>query len=198
MRYLRQQVLHARDHGSPLSAQFVVRMPAPDLPGSYIDAFLRASDLYVFGIGNRHAEFYFKDYRGAKLIGNQQVLGFTGHYNDLGSYAALSVDRSAINTAISQLSYWRRAGDIANKQKDRCGAQQLTPAARHLMIAILVTAEAVRFFKIEETVANALDGRPNAPLDPLRVEDLTHNWAKLSKANDFRQVAIMAPDNPGV
>jgi hypothetical protein len=191
LRFLRQQILRAREQRDAEHVQLAVRMPAPETPSVYIDAFIRVSDLYLFGIQNRHCAFYFKDNPGMKLIGNQRLLGFTGHYNDLGDYGGLTVTRGAIEAAITQLGQWRRDSEITNKQKDRSGQQQLTATARHLLILVLMVSEAARFFQIEQTITNALDGRPNTPLTPLAVQELTHQWGYLSKLNDFRRVAIM-------
>jgi Ribosome inactivating protein len=189
MRYLRQQILLARDRGE-LASPLIVTMPAPDLPEVSVDAFLRLDDLYLYGVRNRHAEFYFAD-SGPKLIGNQQLLGFTGHYNDLASYIDIAVNRGTITAAITQISQWRRADAITSRRKDRYGVNHPTSEVGHLLILILMTSEAARFFAIEQTVANALDHRPDTPLNAFAIEQLTHQWGRLSEANDFRQVAIM-------
>ncbi len=192
MRYLRQQILRARDAGGG-APQLIVTMPAPDLPGVSVDAFIRTGDLYLYGVQNRRGAFYFKDYAGSKLIANQQLLGFTGHYNDLGSYADLTLDRGAITAAIDQISRWRSADAVTSRQKDRFGVNHPTADARRLMILILMISEAARFFAIEQTVANALDGRPGTPLTGFEIERLTHEWGQRSDGGEFRQVAIMKP-----
>lgn len=189
MRYLRQQVLRARGRGG-LAPTLIVTMPAPDLPEVSVDAFIRTDDLYLYGVQNRHAAFYFKD-SGLKLIGNQQLLGFTGHYKHLGSYADLILNRGTITAAIGQISHWRSAGAVTSRRKDRYGVNHPTSEAGHLLILILMISEAARFFAIEQTVANALDGRQDTPLTPLAIEQLTHEWSQRSGADDFRQVAIM-------
>jgi hypothetical protein len=191
MRYLRQQILRGRDKAEDGATSFVVRMPAPDEPETHVDAFMRAGDLYLYGFQNRHCGFYFKDNPGLRLIANQRLLGFSGHYSELGDYGALSISRGAITAAITQLSRWRRDTAITNKEKDRFGVQQLTAAARHLLMLILMVSEAARFFEIERTIANALDGIRDTPLTPAMIQRLTHEWDSLSKAGDFRRVAIM-------
>ena len=59
------------------------------------------------------------------------------------------------------------------------------------MIVILMISEAARFFEVEQTVANALNSRPNTPLTPFGIEQLTHEWGQRSGEGDFRKVAIM-------
>jgi hypothetical protein len=188
MRYLRQQILVARERRLP--PHFTVTMPVPEQPALAVDAFMRVDNLYIFGLQNRQGVFYFNDTAGLKLIGNQRLFGFGGHYNDLGSYADLAINRGTIAAALNQIAHWRRDQEISNRRKDRIGVPQQTGEARHLLLLILMISEAARFFDIERTVANALDGLDNTPLDPPGIQRLTHEWGYLSSQGDFQQVAI--------
>jgi hypothetical protein len=189
MRFLRQQILKAREGSG--HTEMSVRLPAPDAEAAQVDAFIRVKDVSLYGFQNRNCAFYFNDNAGLRLIGNQRLLGFSGHYNDLGDYAGLSITRGSINAAITQLAQWHRDTLISNKEKDRFGEQQLTSAGRHLLMLILIVSEAARFFDIERTIAGALDNRPNTPLAPADIQRLTHEWDYLSRLKDFRRVAIM-------
>ena len=169
---------------------FTVTITVPNQSDLALNAFLRIDDLYIFGVENRHATFYFNDTPGLKLIANQRLLGFGGHYNDLGSYASLTINRGAIIAALTQIAHWRKDQEISNRRKDRTDAPQQTGEARHLLLLILLISEAARFFDIERTVANALNGIDNVPLDPPMIQRLTHEWGYLSSQGDYRQVAI--------
>jgi hypothetical protein len=186
MRYLRQQILLARERGAP-TLQFIVSITVPDQPGLTLDAFLRVDNLYVFGIRSRHAAFYFNDATGLRIMGNQRLLGFGGHYSNLGSYADLSINRGTIAVALTQIAHWRQDQEISNRGKE---TSQPTSEARHLLLLILMISEAARFFDIERTIANALDGRSNTPLTPQMIQTLTRQWAYLSREGNYRQVAI--------
>lgn len=189
MRYLRQQILMARQ-SSAVSPYFAVKMPVPDQPALSVEAFLRVDNLYIFGLRNQHGVFYFNDNAGLKLIANQRLLGFSGHYSDLGSFADLVISRSTIATALTQIAHWRLTQEISNRRKGQYGIPQQSGEARHLLMLILMISEAARFFDIEKTVANALDGINNVPLRPLMIQQLTHEWGYLSSQGDYRQVAI--------
>lgn len=189
LRYLRQQILQARERKLP--SQLIVRISVPDQPGLIIDAFVRVDNLYMFGIRNRHTAFYFNDTAaGARLIGSQRLLGFSGHYIDLGSYTHLTINRGTIVAALTQLAHWGRDQEISNRRQDRSGVPQQSGEARHLLLLILMISEAARFFDIERTIANALNGAPDTPLTPPMIQSLTHQWGSLSREGDYRQVAI--------
>ena len=206
LRYLRQQILlaHERSETEP----FVVTMTVPGQPGLTLDAFLRPDDLYIYGIRNRQAEFYFNDTPSALLFkhrplsdglrikDNQRLLGFGGHYSNLGSYArnfvaagagnGVPINRGSITAALTQLARWRQDQEISNRDKE---TSQPTSEARHLQLLTLMIAEAARFPDIERTIENALDGISDNPLTPQDIEELTHEWGKLS-GKDYRRVAI--------
>jgi hypothetical protein len=188
MRHLRQVILRARER--PGATHVRTRVRAPYTEEAFVDAVLRTDDLYVVCVGNRNGEFYFKDHTGPKLVANQTLLGFTGHYNDLGSYAALAVTAATIENAIANISRWHPTTALTSRVKDRYGQNQITPEMGYLLLLILMVSEAARFFEIEQTIANALDGRPNTPLSPAKIEECVHEWEARSRRNDFRTVAI--------
>jgi ribosome inactivating protein len=142
---------------------------------------------YIFGIRNSHAEFYFNDTAGLRIMGDQRLLGFGGHYSNLGSYADQSINRGTITAALTQIAHWRQDQEISNRSKE---TSQPTSEARHLLLLILMISEAARFFDIERTIANALDGSPDTPLTPQMIQTLTRQWGYLSRGGDYRQVAI--------
>jgi len=200
LRYLRQQILQGRDRG--VTEPFMINMTVPDQPGLTLDVFLRLDDVYIYGIGNRESEFYFNDTPsellfkqrplsdGLRIKDNQRLLGFGGHYSNLGSYANLSINRGTITAALTQLARWRRDQEISNRDKE---TSQPTSEARHLQLLILMISEAARFPDIERTIANALDGTRDSPLTPQDIQKLTHEWGDLSSKSDlesYRKVAI--------
>jgi hypothetical protein len=188
IRHFRQVILRSRNQST--AAHLRARVRAPYTADAYVDAVVRTDDLYVVSMGNRNGEFFFKDHTGPKLVTNQTLLGFTGHYNDLGSYGALTLDAATIDNAIGNISRRRSTDRLTSRVKDRYGEHQTTPEAGYLLTLILMASEGARFYDVEKTVANALDGQPNTPLDPAAIATLVHEWEARSRQNDFRIVAI--------
>jgi ribosome inactivating protein len=209
LRYLRQQILRA--HASDDTDPFIVRIEVPDQHSLTLDAYLRPDDVYIYGIGNRESEFYFNDtpaallskFRalsdGVRLKDNQRILGFGGHYKDMGSYArnfvaadagdGIRINRGTIIAALTQLARWQKRQEISNREEETLRA---TSEARHLQLLILMISEAARFPEIEQTIANALDGTPDSPLKPEKIQDLTHDWANLSGKTDLKSLKRVA------
>ena len=188
MRHLRKVILLARQR--PGVSHVRTRVRAPFSADAHVDAVLRIDDLYVVSVANRSGEFFFKDGGYPNAIGAQTMLGFTGHYKDLGSYTDLPVTSASIDNAIANIARWRPSSTLTSRIKDRHGKQQITPEMGYLLTLILMVSEAARFFNIETTVANALDGQPNTPLNAAAVETLVHEWEVRSRRNEFRTVAI--------
>src|SRR5262249_12546869 len=153
----------------------------PDQTRLTLDVFLRADDVYIYGIRNREpvriqdglqereTEFYFADAHlppeipsmhrrpsdgqrpddvpaeipmhrrppsdGQRPKPQRRVLGFSGPYIDLGSYANLSINRGTITAALTQLAHWHLTQEISNRDNER---RQPTSEARHLLLLILM------------------------------------------------------------
>jgi hypothetical protein len=195
LRTLRELVGHGRERDAwlvserragPLPEMISVWLEAPLTVGA-VTVILRTSDVYVIGVANDHAAFYFKDTPPGRLIANQVLLGFTGHYKDLGAYVSLGrLDKGRFDAAVAR---WTSATKISNVIKSAKGQEQ-SPEARHLLALILVTAESARFLSIGLTVANALDGGPDSPLTLADIDQRVHDWEKQSARAFPMEVAV--------
>jgi hypothetical protein len=159
-----------------------VRVTAPSSEEVYVDALMRMSDLYLVGIENEHCGFYFKDSPLGKRHGNQCMLGFTGHYSDLGFYRDIELTAGRIEAAIAHLSHWRKESAITNWIRNERGHEKMTADATSLLILVLIVSEATRFRDIWKTVGNTLDNKLNTPLTMAQIDEKVRRWGELSKS----------------
>ncbi len=157
---------------------------------SEVSLLIRVSDVYVIGVENAEATFYFSDSGPGRLIDNQVLLGFGGHYKYLGEFVSLgSLEKPKFEAAVQAASRWTRANPPSSLIKDR-GGQKQSADARHLLTLILGTSEAARFPDIGVTVANALFGRRDRPLTLAQIDRLVNRWGELSGQSFPAEVAV--------
>jgi hypothetical protein len=181
MGWIRKEVIAHRGNPNLLGGlPFMVRVHRPDNWDKTITVLMQPRDLYVVGVRNQFGAIFFRDYRGAKLVGvDVSTLGFTGHYNDLGQYSSLSISRGAIEEAISAIAEWESADGIISKQTIR-GETRYTPQAKYLLTMVLIVAEAARFWQIERAIREALDGQWIS-LGNDQIQQMVNSWSARSQ-----------------
>lgn len=146
-----------------------------------VSLLIRARDVYVIGVQNAQATFYFNDSAPGRLIDNQVLLGFGSHYKFLGEFSSLDcLTKGKFEAAVQAVSRWTKASPPTSRIQEN-GNRRQSPDARHLLTLILATSEAARFGDIGVTVANALYGRRDCPLTLAQVDRLVNRWEKLSE-----------------
>jgi hypothetical protein len=200
---LRDIVGHGRDRDAWLqganrdapSVETVrVQVHAPYTPNTHINVHLRTSDLYVIGVENERAAFYFSDTLLGKIIGRQIVLGFTGHYSDLGSFISIGkLTPARMDAAVAAIAAWTQSTTISSRVSASPQRSQVqSEEVRHLLVMILILAEAARFHEVSATVGNAIAGLANTPLSLAAIDSLIHEWGKRSASPDAAGVAVKA------
>lgn len=181
MGWLRKELItHRENPNKPGGLPLMVGVHAPDNWDKTITALMQPRDLYLVGVKNQFGAIYFKDYAGAKLAGIQtSILGFTGHYKDLGSYSSLSISRGAIEEAISAIAEWKSAKGIISK-KTVGDLEKTTPEAKYLLMMVLIIAEAARFWQIEKVIGEALDDEVIS-LGNDAIQDMVNDWSARSR-----------------
>lgn len=156
-----------------------VQVNAPYTPNTRISVYLRTHDLYVIGVENQRAAFYFFDTLIEKVIAQQVTLGFTGHYDDLGSFVSIGkLTGARIDAAVAAIAAWTPSTVISSRvSTGPLRSQTQSEAVRHLLVLILVLAEAARFPEVSATVRNAIGGTANTPLALAAIDSLVHEWA---------------------
>jgi hypothetical protein len=200
---LRDVVGHGRDRdawlrGSNPSVANVetvrVQIHAPYTPDTQINVYLRTCDLYVIGVENKRAAFYFSDSLMGRMIGQQVMLGFTGHYSDLGSFVSIGkLNTARIDAAVAAIAAWTPSTVISSRVSTLPHrSQNQSEDVRHLLVLILILAEAARFHEVSATVRNAIAGTADTPLTLAAIDALVHEWGKRSASDDAAGVAVRA------
>jgi len=169
-----------------------VYLPAPYTPRAQIHVHLRTRDAYVIGVENERAAFYFSDSLFGRLIVQQVMLGFSGHYSDLGSFASIGqVTAARIDAAVAAIAGWTPSTVITSRVSTAPHRSQLqSEQVRHLLVLILVLAEAARFHDVLASVKNAIDGHPDTPLTLAAIDSLVHEWGQRSASADAVGLAV--------
>lgn len=200
---LRDVVGHGRDRdawlressSSVASVETVrVKIHAPYTPDTQINVYLRTCDLYVVGVENKRAAFYFADSLMGRMIGQQVLLGFTGHYSDLGNFVSIGkLNAARIDAAVAAIAAWTQSTVISSRvSTSPHRSQNQSEDVRHLLVLILILAEAARFHKVSATVRNAIAGTTDTPLSLAAIDTLVHKWGKKSASGDDADVAVRA------
>ena len=116
-----------------------VQVHAPYTPDTQINVYLRTSDLYVIGVENKRTVFYFSDTLMGKMIGQQVMLGFTGHYSDLGNFVSIrKLTPARIYAAVAVIAAWTQSTVISSRVSTGPHRSQIqSEDVRHLMVTLL-------------------------------------------------------------
>jgi hypothetical protein len=173
-----------------------VRLNAPYTPEAHVLVRLNTANLYVSSVHSTQAGFYFRVDNAPPLIKTQEdqvILGFSGHYNDLGRFVSLGrLTPGSIDGAIASIGAWERTTEISNVRKTATGKDVQSDQARQLLAICLLVAESTRFFPVAEYVERCLDGNASEGLSLGEIDSLVRKWEQQSRDPDSTTVAVPA------